>query len=95
MTAFAVSSTNGAERTGVSNFEPPGPKIAARMIEDGRFATEVENRYAKWNEPKNKAMRDGKESLSDIAARVHKERIEPQPSSGRQEYLENLLNAYL
>ena len=31
-------------------------------------------------------------SLESIAARVHKDKIEPQPKSGRQEYLEGLLN---
>ena len=71
-----------------------GLLIAAKMIEDGRLAGEVKKRYAKWDEPKNKAMLAGKESLSDIAARVHKDKIEPEPRSGRQEYLENLLNFY-
>ena len=40
------------------------------------------------------AMLNGKESLSDIAARVMKDGIEPQPRSGRQEYLESLVNTY-
>jgi xylose isomerase len=71
-----------------------GLLVAAKMIEDGKLAGEVKKRYAKWDEPKNKAMLDGKESLSDIAVRVHKEEIEPQPRSGRQEYLENLANSY-
>ncbi|MGE3832053.1 MAG: xylose isomerase, partial [Parvibaculaceae bacterium] len=71
-----------------------GLLVAAKMIEDGKLAGEVKKRYAKWDEPKNKAMLAGKESLSDIAARVHKEKIEPEPHSGRQEYLENLANSY-
>ncbi len=69
--------------------------MAAKMIEDGRLKSEVDKRYAKWNEPGNKAMLEGKESLADIAARVLKDGIEPKPSSGRQEYLENLVNSYL
>ena len=68
--------------------------MAAKMIEDGRLKAEVEKRYAKWDEPKNQAMLNGKESLSDIAARVMKDGIEPQPRSGRQEYLESLVNTY-
>ena len=72
-----------------------GLLIAAKMIEDGSLASEVKKRYAKWDEPRNKAMLDGKEGLADIAARVHKEEIDPQPKSGRQEYLENLLNTYV
>ncbi|MFZ5675506.1 MAG: xylose isomerase [Pseudomonadota bacterium] len=68
---------------------------AAQMIEDGRLKAEVEQRYAKWDEPKNQAMLAGKESLADIAGRVLWENIDPKPRSGRQEYLENMLNSYL
>ena len=35
------------------------------------------------------------DGLADIAARVEAETLEPQPVSGRQEYLENLVNRYL
>lgn len=72
-----------------------GLLIAARMIEDGALAGQVKSRYAKWDEPKNKAMLEGKETLDSIAARVLKEGLDPQPKSGRQEYLENLLNSYV
>ncbi|MFN0192185.1 MAG: xylose isomerase [Aestuariivirga sp.] len=65
---------------------------AAKIIEDGRLQAEVDKRYAKWSEPVNKAMLEKGASLEAIAARVHKDGIEPQPKSGRQEYLENLLN---
>ena len=71
-----------------------GLLIAAKMIEDGKLATQVEARYAKWNEPKNKAMLAGKESLEEIAARVHRSGLEPRPVSGRQEFLEGMLNRY-
>src|SRR6476661_4327858 len=33
-----------------------GLLIAAKMIEDGALANEVKSRYAKWDEPRNKAM---------------------------------------
>ena len=39
-------------------------------------------------------MLNGKESLDSIAARVLKSGLEPSPKSGRQEYIENLLNTY-
>ena len=71
-----------------------GLLIAAKMIEDGKLATQVEARYAKWNEPKNKAMLAGKESLEEIAARVYRSGLEPRPVSGRQEFLEGMLNRY-
>ena len=65
---------------------------AARIIEDRRLDQAIEARYAKWKEPHNAAMLAGKESLEQIAARVHKDNIDPQPKSGRQEYLEGLIN---
>ena len=65
---------------------------AAKIIEDGRLDAEIAKRYAGWDKPENKAMLDKSASLEKIAARVHKEKIEPQPKSGRQEYLEGLLN---
>jgi xylose isomerase len=72
-----------------------GLLIAAKMIEDGALARHLEERYAKWEQPQNKAMLDGKEPLESIAVRVLKDDIAPRPKSGRQEYLENLLNTYV
>ena len=71
-----------------------GLLIAAAMIKDRKLEKFVAKRYGKWDEPHNKAMLEGKESLEQIAARVHKTGIDPQPKSGRQEYLESLLNTY-
>ena len=67
---------------------------AAKIIEDSKLAKLVADRYAKWNEPQNQAMLAGKESLETIAARVHSSGLEPQPKSGRQEYIESLINRY-
>ena len=72
-----------------------GLLIAAEMIKDGKLEKAVAKRYGKWSEPQNKAMLDGRESLDKIAARVLKSGLEPQPKSGRQEYLEGMLNTYL
>ncbi|MDE2383401.1 MAG: xylose isomerase [Alphaproteobacteria bacterium] len=65
---------------------------AAKIIEDGRLDAEIAKRYAGWDKPENKAMLEKGASLEAIAARVHANKIEPQPKSGRQEYLEGLLN---
>jgi xylose isomerase len=40
-------------------------------------------------------MLAGQRTLEDIAARVVKDGIEPQPRSGRQELLENIVNRYV
>jgi xylose isomerase len=67
---------------------------AAAIIKDGRVGKAVAKRYGKWAEPQNQAMLNGKESLEKISARVHKSGLDPQPQSGRQEYLEGLLNQF-
>jgi xylose isomerase len=40
-------------------------------------------------------MLSGKRTLEEVAERVVKKKIEPQPKSGRQEYLENVVNRYV
>ena len=72
-----------------------GLLIAATILEDGKLGRIVDERYAKWNEPKNKAMLDGKETLESIAKRALAEGLDPQPKSGRQERIEALLNSYI
>ena len=72
-----------------------GLKAAARMVEDKALSGPLEERYAGWKSAEAKAMLSGKRSLEDIADRVVKKKIEPQPKSGRQEYLENIVNRYV
>ena len=40
-------------------------------------------------------MLAGERDFAHIAARVEREGLDPQPRSGRQEYLENVVNRYL
>jgi xylose isomerase len=72
-----------------------GLKGAAAMIEDGTYDRVVEERYAGWNEAEAAAVLAGKRSLAEVADRVEREGINPQPRSGRQEYLENLVNRFV
>jgi len=72
-----------------------GLKGAAALIEDGSFDKALDERYAGWKSAAAQAMLSGKESLADIAARVEKQNINPEPRSGRQEYLENLVNRFV
>ncbi|MPT22229.1 MAG: xylose isomerase, partial [Starkeya sp.] len=69
--------------------------IAADMIEDGALQKAVDERYAGWEAPANKAMLAADSSLEAIAARVAAEGLDPQPRSGRQERLEALVGSYL
>jgi xylose isomerase len=55
----------------------------------------VADRYAGWKTPENQAILKGERSLGDLAALVAEKGINPSPRSGRQEYLENLVNRYL
>ncbi len=70
-------------------------KAAARMLEDKALETPLAERYAGWNGAEAKAILAGKRSLEDIAERVEKKNINPQPRSGRQEMLENIVNRYV
>jgi len=72
-----------------------GLKGAAAMIEDGTYDRVVETRYAGWQDKEAKAMLSGKRSLAEIEARVLKQKLNPQPVSGQQEYLENLVNRFV
>ncbi len=71
-----------------------GLKGAAAMIEDGTFDKVQEARYAGWNTPAAQKMLTS-ESLADIAARVERDNLNPEPKSGQQEYLENLVNRFV
>ena len=69
--------------------------IAEKMIDDGALRKQLQQRYAGWDGKEGRAILAGKRSLADLAARVETEAIEPQPVSGRQEWLEGLVNSYL
>ncbi len=69
-------------------------KVARKIIKDGKFSSFVKDRYRSFDSGLGKEIESGKatfESLSKRAIRMK----EPVPTSGKQEYLENLLNSYL
>jgi len=70
-------------------------QAAARLIEDGKYDAFLAERFKGWDAPEAKAMLAPGASLEKIAARVAADKIDPKPRSGRQEFLENLLNRYL
>jgi xylose isomerase len=65
--------------------------LAAKLIEDGEYDKLVAERYAGWKTPEAQAMLSGKLSLDQIASETESKGINPQPRSGRQERIENLL----
>lgn len=72
-----------------------GLKAAARMIEDKALSDPLEARYAGWASAEAKSVLSGETTLEDLAAKVVRDGIEPEPRSGRQEYLENIVNRYV
>jgi xylose isomerase len=68
--------------------------IAEKMIADGRHADFLRDRYAGWEGEFGQAVMAGRVSLADAAARVTGRNTDIAPVSGRQEFLENLLNEY-
>ncbi len=72
-----------------------GLKAAAKMIEDGALSKPLEDRYSGWESPEAQAILRGEVSLDALAAKVEIGNINPEPRSGRQEYLENVVNRYV
>ena len=71
-----------------------GLKVAARIIDDGKVGDFVKQRYAGWRRGVGKQIMTGKASFDDMEAYVHKHG-EAAKTSGREEYLEGLINSYL
>jgi xylose isomerase len=72
-----------------------GLLIAERLIADGKFDAFIAERYAGWDGVEGKAMLAGKRSLDDLSDSVLKRNLDPKPKSGKQEYLERLINDYI
>ena len=72
-----------------------GLKAAARMIEDKALSSPLAERYAGWQKPDAQKILSGGSSLEALEAYVLSGGINPQPRSGRQELLENVVNRYV
>ncbi len=70
-----------------------GLKAAHAMLTDGKLEAARTARYAGWDGADGKALMGM--DLAGIEAMVKAKGINPQPQSGRQERLENLVNRYL
>ncbi len=70
-------------------------KLARSIIADGRFDAFVADRYASFDSGLGKRIETGKIGFKELEKLVLTKLGEPTPRSGRQEYLENLLNRYL
>ena len=70
-------------------------KLARRIIADGKFDQFVAQRYASFDTGFGQDIESGKANFKSLEKLVLGRLGEPTPRSGKQEYLENLLNTYL
>ncbi|MEH6720322.1 MAG: xylose isomerase [Aurantimonas endophytica] len=70
-----------------------GLLAAEQMLADGALSQPLADRYAGWQDGEAKAMLAGDRTLETIADRALG--LDPQPRSGRQEYLEGVVNRYV
>jgi xylose isomerase len=68
---------------------------AAAMIEGGELDTLVTDRYAGWNSDAGKALLASGSNLEAISDAAVAAKIDPQPRSGKQEYVENIVSRYI
>lgn len=72
-----------------------GLKIAAAIRKDGRLAAFVKNRYASWDSGIGAKIASGKSSFKELEAYMLKRGDAAANASGRQEFLENLINEFI
>lgn len=71
-----------------------GLLIAASIKEDGSLDEFKEKRYGSWNDSAAEAVLENKSSLTACEEFVHANG-DPKACSGRQEYLENIINTFI
>ena len=72
-----------------------GLKAAAAMLEDGRLEQARADRYAGWQSAEAQKLMSGEYGLDAMASYVEQSNLDPQPKSGKQERLENLVNRFV
>jgi xylose isomerase len=70
-------------------------KLARQILREGKFEKFVAERYSSFDNGYGKDIEKRKIGFKDLEKLVLTKLGEPKPRSGKQEYLENLLNTYL
>ncbi|MBB5327512.1 xylose isomerase [Edaphobacter lichenicola] len=65
--------------------------LAAQIVEDGRYAQILSERYSGWQTPQAQSMLRGDLTLDQIASATEARGVNPKPRSGKQELLESFL----
>ena len=68
---------------------------ADEMLAAGALTAPLTARYAGWDGEEGQAILAGRRSLADLADSALTSGLDPQPRSGRQEYLESVVNRYV
>ena len=68
---------------------------AAELIEDGRIDDFIKNKYASFNEGIGEKILSGKATLEELSAYACEKKVTTNPDSGRQEYLQTIVNQIL
>ena len=72
-----------------------GLKMAAAIRKDGRLAEFVRQRYGSWDSGIGAQIEAGKLDFADLEAHILKKGDAAANVSGRQEFLENLINEFI
>ena len=110
MGGFTTGGTNFDAKVRRESFEPidlfyahiggmdtfaRGLKIAAAIRKDGRLAEFVNKRYSSWDSDIGEKIEKGKVGFKELEAYMLKQGEAAPNSSGRQEFLENLINQFI
>jgi xylose isomerase len=68
---------------------------AAAIVEDGTVDRFVSDRYAGWSGELGRSILSGGRTLEDMASLVEAQGLDPQPVSGRQEWLETVITRFV
>ena len=72
-----------------------GLKIAAAIRADGRLAAFMKDRYASWDTGIGKDIEEGKATFKSLETHMLEKGDATPNTSGRQEFLENLINEFI
>ena len=72
-----------------------GLKIAAAIRQDGRLAAFTQQRYASWDAGIGAKIEAGKATMKELETYILKKGEAAPNTSGRQEFLENLINEFI
>lgn len=65
---------------------------AAKIIEDGRIDDFIKEKYSSFNEGIGKQIRDNNVTLEELSKYAEDKKVCHNPGSGKQEYLESIIN---